>query len=401
MNLFPIPVDSQTNFRMVAKTIFGLENLCAEELKKLGADNTEILNRAVGFDGNIGIMYKANLLLRTSLRVLVQFAEFEVANEDDLYEKVKSIEWEKLITINDTLAIDTVLNTEIFNHSQYISQKTKDAICDRFREKFDNIRPSVDFDNPTLRLHLHISRNRCIIALDSSGDSLHKRGYREKTNLAPINEVLAAGLVQLSEWDRRSTFVDGMCGSGTILIEAAMLAANIPAGYFREQYGFMNWKQLLPFDKELWETIHIAAIERISTENIILYGIELSPNVARKAKENVKRSKTEDMIRIRCADFLESDTPPTVGSKPILLMNPPYGERMDQEEDINALYHSVGDTFKKKYSGYECWIISSNLEAMKNVGLSTSKRLVVYNGQLECRFFRYSIYAGSKKGNKQ
>jgi len=401
MTLFPIPSDNQTNYRMVAKTIFGLENLCAEELKKLGAENTEIHNRAVSFDGNIGIMYKANLLLRTALRVLVQFAEFEVENEDDLYEKVRSIEWEKLITTTDTLAIDTVLNTEIFNHSQYISQKTKDAICDRFREKFDNTRPSVDFDNPTLRLHLHISRQRCIIALNSSGDSLHKRGYREKTNLAPINEVLAAGLVQLTEWDKRSTFIDPMCGSGTILIEAAMLAANIPAGFFRENYGFWNWKQLLPFNKELWEQIHAAAIERISTENIILYGIELSPNVARKAKENVKRSKTEDMIRIRCADFLSSDAPPTVGPKPILLMNPPYGERMDQEEDINGLYHSIGDTFKKKYSGYECWIISSNLEAMKHVGLSTSKRIVVYNGQLECRFFRYSIYQGSKKGSKQ
>jgi putative N6-adenine-specific DNA methylase len=397
MNLFPIPSDSKSNFSMVAKTIFGLEGLCAEELKKLGAENIAIHNRAVSFEGNIGIMYKANLLLRTALRVLVQFAEFEVENEDDLYEKVKSIEWENLITADDTIAIDTVLNTEIFNHSQYISQKTKDAICDRFRELV-NKRPSVDLDNPTLRLHLHISKQRCIIALDGSGDSLHKRGYREKTNLAPINEVLAAGLVQLSEWDKRSTFIDPMCGSATILIEAAMLAANIPAGYFREQYGFMNWKQLLPFDKDLWETIHGAAIERISSENIILYGIELSPHVARKGKENVKRSKTEDMIRIRCADFLESDPPPVVG-KPILLMNPPYGERMDKE-DIAALYHSVGDTFKKKYSGFDCWIISSNLEALKNVGLSTSKRITVYNGQLECRFFRYSIYQGSKKASK-
>jgi putative N6-adenine-specific DNA methylase len=342
-------------------------------------------------------MYKANLLLRTALRVLVQFAEFEVEDEDDLYEKVKSIEWENLITAEDTIAIDTVLNTEIFNHSQYISQKTKDAICDRFRERV-NKRPSVDLDNPTLRLHLHVSKHRCIIALDSSGDSLHKRGYREKTNLAPINEVLAAGLVQLSGWDRRSTFVDPMCGSATILIEAAMLAANIPAGYFREHYGFMNWKQLLPFDKNLWETIHTAAVERISSENITLYGIELSPHVARKGKENVKRSKTEDMIRIRCADFLDSDAPPAVG-KPILIMNPPYGERMDKE-DIAGLYHSVGDTFKKKYSGYECWIISSNLEALKNVGLSTSKRITVYNGQLECRFFRYSMYQGSKKAAK-
>lgn len=399
MKAFSIPSDTQGNYKMVAKTIYGLEGLCEAELKNIGAENTAIHNRAVSFEGNIGVMYKANLLLRTALRVLVQFVEFEVNNEDELYESVKSIAWEDLIAVTDTIAIDTVLNTDIFNHSQYISQKTKDAICDRFREKCDNLRPSVDLDNPTLRLHLHVAKNRCVIALDSSGDSLHKRGYREKTNLAPINEVLAAGLVQLTGWDRRSTFVDPMCGSGTILIEAAMLAANIPSGYFREHFGFMNWRQLLPFDETLWEQIHSSAIERISTEDITLYGIELSPNVTRKAKENVKRSKTEDMIRIRCADFLESDAPPAIG-KPILLMNPPYGERM-VKDDIMALYHQVGDTFKKKYAGYDCWIISSNVPALKNLGLATSKRLTVYNGQLECRFFRYTMYQGTRVKPKE
>lgn len=399
MRMFIIPADGKENFAMVAKTIFGLEQLCEQELKKLGAENAAIHNRAVSFEGNLGVMYKANLLLRTALRVLVQFAEFEVQDEHDLYDAVKSIEWEKLISVDDTIAIDTVLNTTIFTHSQYISQKTKDAICDRFREKYDNKRPSVDLDNPTLRLHLHVARNRCVIALDSSGDSLHKRGYREKTNLAPINEVLAAGLVQLTEWDKRSTFVDPMCGSATILIEAAMLAANIPPAYFREGFGFMNWKQFLAFNQDLWEKIHSAAIGRISTEDIALYGIELSHNVARKAKENVKRSKTEDMIRIRCANFLESDAPPNVG-KPVLLMNPPYGERM-VKDDVMQLYHDVGDTFKKKYQGYDCWIISSNTEALKNVGLATSKRLTVYNGQLECRFFRYTMYEGTRKKGKE
>lgn len=395
---FQVPGEHLTNYRMVAKTIFGLEELCAAELKVLGAESIEIHNRAVSFTGNMGVMYKANLLLRTALRVLIQYAEFEVEDEHELYNQVKAIAWENIITPADTIAIDTVLNTEVFTHSQYISQKTKDAICDRFREK-TGIRPSVELDKPTLRLHLHVSRNRCVLALDSSSDSLHKRGYREKTNLAPINEVLAAGLVQLTEWDRRSTFVDPMCGSGTILIEAAMLAANIPSGYFRDWFGFMNWKQVLPFNEELWTKIHTAAIERISTDDLALYGIEFSQNVARKAKENVKRSKTEDMIKIRCADFLTSDAPPTVGNKPILLMNPPYGERMDKE-DIGELYHNCGDTFKKKYEGYDCWIISSNHEALKEVGLATSKRLTVYNGQLECRFFRYSMYKGTRVKEK-
>lgn len=397
MKFYPIKPDGSENFRMVAKTIFGLEEICESELKKLGAENTEIHNRAVSFEGNLGVMYKANLMLRTCLRVLVQFAEFEVRNEYDLYDQVRNIEWEKLISNTNTIAIDTVLNTEIFNHSQYISQKTKDAICDRFRD-LTGIRPSVDLDNPTLRLHLHVSKNKCVLALDSSGDSLHKRGYRDKTNLAPINEVLAAGLVMLTGWDMRSTFIDPMCGSGTILIEAAMLAANIPPAHLREQFGFMNWKNLLPFNQELWEKIHEASVSRITTDTITLYGIELSPHVARKAKENIKRSKTEDMIRIRHADFLQTDPPPAVG-KPILLMNPPYGERMNKE-DIASLYKSVGDTFKKRYSGYECWIISSNHEALKHVGLSTSRRLTVYNGQLECKFFRYSIYDGTKKQPK-
>lgn len=382
---------------MVAKTIYGLEEICANELRKTGAENIELHNRAVSFEGNLGVMYKANLVLRTALRVLVKFAEFEVRNEHDLYGQIYSIAWENLINSDNTIAIDTVLNSDIFNHSQYISQKIKDAICDRFRER-EGKRPSVDLDRPTLRLHMHIAGNKCTLALDSSGESLHKRGYRDKTNLAPINEVLAAGLVQLTGWDRRSTFIDPMCGSGTILIEAAMLAANIPAGYFREYFGFKLWGQVLPFDEELWNKIHEAAIEKISNEDVKLYGIELSPHVARKAKENVKRSKTDDLIRIKNADFLTTDAPPAVG-KPVLLMNPPYGERMHRE-DINQLYKNIGDTFKQKYQGYDCWIISSNMEALKSVGLSTSRRLTVFNGQLECRFFKYSMYTGSNKASK-
>ncbi len=397
MNYFPISPDPAVNFQMVAKTIFGLEEVCANELRKIGAENVETHVRAVSFEGNIGVMYKANLLLRTALRVLVQFVSFEVEDEHQLYEQVKSIDWEALINKEDTIAIDTVLNTDIFNHSQFISQKTKDAIADRFREKH-GVRPSVDLDNPTLRLHLHVSKNKCTIALDSSGDSLHKRGYRDKTNLAPINEVLAAGLVQLSGWNGKSTFLDPMCGSATILIEAAMYAANIPAGYHREHFGFMNWNKMMGFDKELWQTIANSAIEKISSEDIQLFGIEISPHVARKAKENVKRSKTDDMIKIRCADFLASDPPPAKGN-PVLLMNPPYGERMNRE-DIAALYKSVGDTFKHKYKGYDCWLISSNLEAVKHIGLRPTRKITVYNGQLECRFLKFSIYEGTKKVHK-
>lgn len=397
MNFYPLTESPSTNFKMVAKTIFGLESLCAEELKMLGAENVEMHTRAVSFEGNLGVMYKANLLLRTALRVLVQFVSFDVQNEDDLYGKVKGIQWEGLLTQSDTLAIDTVLNTTLFNHSQFIAQKAKDAIVDRFRER-TGLRPSVDLDNPTIRLHFHIINSKCTIALDSSGDSLHKRGYRDKTNLAPINEVLAAGLVQLSGWNKCSTLLDPMCGSATILIEAAMLAANIPAAYHRSHFGFMNWERLLPFDDALWKKIFDAAVGKISSESIHLYGIELSPHVARKAKENVKRSKTDDMIKIRCADFLNSEAPPSFGN-PVLIVNPPYGERM-VKDDIEKLYGDIGNTFKKRYKGYDCWMISSNMEAVKHIGLRPTRKITVFNGPLECKFLKFSIYEGTKKIHK-
>jgi putative N6-adenine-specific DNA methylase len=389
-----LPTDSHHNFSMVVKTLFGVEQLCAEELKVLGAENIEVQNRAVSFDGNLGVMYKANLLLRTGLRILIPFATFKADNEHALYDQIKAIAWEDFFSNKDTIAIDSLLKTDFFRHSQYVSQKTKDAIVDRFRERTGE-RPSVDLENPTVRLHIHISGDDCELALDSSGDSLHKRGYRDKTNLAPINEVLAAALVKLTGWDERSTFVDGMCGSGTILIEAAMAAANIPAGYHIEEFGFMRWKQVLPFDKPLWDKIWESAIERISSENIALYGIEISPNVARKAKANILASKTEDMIKVRIADFTTTD-PPAASGKPILILNPPYGERMDKD-NVEELYKQIGDTFKQRYKGYECWIISSNMEALKHIGLKPDRRIPMFNGALECRFVKFTIYDGTKR----
>ncbi|MFN8309457.1 MAG: THUMP domain-containing protein [Chitinophagales bacterium] len=383
------------NFRMVAKTIFGLEEICASELRKLGAENIEIHNRAVSFEGNDGVMYKANLYLRTALRILVPIHEFEVEDEHDFYDKMKAINWSDYLFNDDTLAIDTVLNTSLFNHSQYISQKAKDAIVDQFRERTGK-RPSVDLDRPTVRFHIHIFFRRVTIALDSSGDSLHKRGYREKTNLAPVNEALAAGLVLLSGWNGRNNFIDPMCGSGTILIEAAMIAANIPAGIHREWFGFQNWKVFKPYNEELWLTIYNSAIDKISHEEVRLYGGDVSPHVARKAKENVKRAKVEDMVQIRNCNIRDFDTPEGGG---VVVVNPPYGERMDKD-DLSELYKTIGDSFKQKFKGYDCWMISSNLDAFKHVGLRPSRKIVVYNGQLECRFMKYTMYEGTKKLHK-
>lgn len=380
---------------MIAKTIFGLEETLAAELLRLGARNIEVHNRAVSFEGDKGFLYKANLCLRTALRILVPFETFVVKNEQSLYDSIQKIDWSKFMDVNDTLAIDTVLNSELFTHSQYISQKAKDAIVDQFRAKF-NERPSVDLDKPTIRINIHIYNDTCTLALDSSGESLHKRGYRDKTNLAPINEVLAAGLVLLSGWDKRTNFIDPMCGSGTIVIEAALIANNIPAGYFREDFGFQRWQKFMPFDEELWNLIFDSAVNRITDHQQTIIGGELSPNVAKKAKENIKLAKVDDVVTIRNCDMKDFEVPPGRG---VVIINPPYGERM-VKDNIDELYQMMGDTFKQKFSGYDCWILSSNLDALKHVGLRPSRKITLYNGQLECKFMKYEMYQGTKKIHK-
>ena len=373
---------------MVATTLFGLEEILMSELAAIGATDVEKHTRAVSFKGDKAVMYKCNLLLR----ILIPLTKFEVDSDEDLYEKVNLLDWTKFLDANDTLAIDTTLNTEMFNHTQYISQKVKDGMVDQFRERFGE-RPSVDLNKPTVRFHVHVFKNECSIALDSTGDSLHKRGYRDKTNLAPINEVLAAGLVLLTGWDKKSNFIDPMCGSGTILIEAAMIAANVPAGYHREDFGFMRWKKFMPFDKELYTKIFDEAVSRINFSRKNIFGGELSHHVARKAKENVKRAKVNEVVTIRECDIADFEAPQGGG---VVIINPPYGERMDKE-NIEELYKKIGDSFKQRFQGYDCWIISSNMVALKNVGLKTSAKIPLFNGQLECRFAKYQMYSGSKR----
>lgn len=388
-------MNKEQDIKMMAKTIFGLEETLAGELLRLGAKDVEIHNRAVSFVGDKGFMYKANLNARTALRILVPVETITVVNEKSLYEGIQSIDWEKYMDVTDTLAIDSVVNSDLFTHSQYVSQKAKDAIVDQFRAKYGE-RPSVDLDKPTIRINLHIFKDVCTISLDSSGESLHKRGYRDKTNLAPINEVLAAGLVMLSGWDKRTNFIDPMCGSGTIVIEAALYANNIPAGYFREDFGFMRWHKFMPFDEELWDTIFDAAINKITNHEQVIIGGELSPNVAKKAKENVKFAKVDDIVTIRNCDMKDFEVPPGRG---VVIINPPYGERM-VKDNIEELYKMMGDTFKQKFAGYNCWILSSNMDAFKHVGLRPTRKIALFNGQLECRFMKFEIYEGTKKIHK-
>jgi len=388
-------VIEETEFKMIAKTSFGLEEVLMQELNKLGAKDVEEHNRAVSFTGDKGFMYKANLCLRTALRILVPFHTFKVTDEKSFYNSMQAVNWEKYMDVTDTLAIDTVLNSDLFTHSQYLSQKAKDAIVDQFRAKYGE-RPSVDLDKPTMRINIHIYIDSCTLSFDSSGESLHKRGYRDKTNLAPINEVLAAGLVLLTGWDKRTNFIDPMCGSGTILIEAALIANNIPPGYYREDYGFERWEKMMPYDEELWNTIFDGAVNRITDHKQVILGGEISPNVAKKAKENIKLAKVDDVVSIKVSDMKDFEVPAGRG---VVIINPPYGERMDKD-NIGELYKMMGDTFKKNFGGYDCWILSSNMEAFKNVGLRPSRKIALFNGPLECRFMKYEMYQGTKRIHK-
>lgn len=378
---------------MKATTFHGLEDVLVNELLKLGAKNIEPFKRGVAFTGDKGFLYKANLCLRTALKVLVPLFSFHAEDEHELYENLKKYEWEKLLGTEDTIAINATVNSEVFNHSLYISQKTKDAICDRFVEKF-SVRPDVNLDNPTIRIYIHIFKNYVSVNLDSSGDSLFKRGYRVDIDTAPMKEVLAAGMVLLSNWQPHLPLIDGMCGSGTLGIEAAMFANNIPPGVFREEFGFMKWRD---FDKELWDTIYDSCINRIKDDmpNIISSDIDIVP--LEMAKRNGAVAKVDDVIQYQHISFF--DLMPTKPHGTILL-NPPYDERIKME-DTNAFYKQIGDKLKKDFGGWTAWIITSNMEAMKSIGLHPSKKMTLFNASLECKLLKFEMYSGSKKASKQ
>jgi putative N6-adenine-specific DNA methylase len=385
--------NTEHDFEMKATTFHGLEDVLVNELMKLGARDIVPFKRGVSFTGDKGFMYKANLCLRTALKVLVPIYSFTANNEHELYDKMKEYEWEELLNSDDTLAINATVNSDEFNHSLYVSQKTKDAICDRFVDKF-SVRPNVDLDRPTLRIYVHIFRNQVNVSLDSSGDSLFKRGYRVDIDTAPMKEVLAAGMVLLSNWQPHLPLIDGMCGSGTLGIEAALYANNIPPGVFREEFGFMKWHD---YDKALWDTIYESCINRIKDDmpTIISSDIDIVP--LEMAKRNAAVAKVEDVIQYEHKSFF--DMMPTRPHGTILL-NPPYDERIKME-DTNAFYKQIGDKLKKDFGGWTCWIISSNMEAIKSIGLHPSKKLTLFNASLECKLLKYEMYDGSKKASKQ
>ena len=382
----------ENNFKMVAKTLFGFEELLAKELKQLGAQVVTTGVRHVSFIGDKGFMYKANLGLRTAIKILKPIAKFKVINENDLYNKINAIPWENYLKSNGSLAVGATLNGDTFTHSQYVSLKTKDAIVDRFRDQSGE-RPNVDLRFPDLKIDIHIDRHFCTVSLDSSGESLHKRGYKVATNIAPINEVLAAGLVLLSGWDGQSDFMDPMCGSGTVLIEAAMIACNIPPNLMRNEFGFERWED---WDVDLFEKIEESLLSKTRDFHHKIMGFDKSPSAVEKATQNVENAKLEDFIYIKHEDFFKTQK----GGEEHLHMvfNPPYGERLDIE--METFYSAIGSTLKHKYPGTHAWMISSNLEALKFIGLRPSRKIKLFNAKLEARFSKYEMYAGTKKIHK-
>jgi len=378
-----------TDFKMVAKTFFGLEEILADELLKLGAKKINIGVRNVSFYGDKGFLYKANLSLRTAIRILKPIVVFDVNDDKELYSSFFNFNWEDYISVDNTFAIDSVLNSDFFTHSLYVSQKAKDGIVDRYRKLFKT-RPSVDSINPDLKINIHIRNKCCTVSLDSSGKPLNQRGYRSQTNIAPINEVLAAGIILLSEWDLESDFLDPMCGSGTLLIEAAMLATNYPPNIKRSNFSFKNWND---FDLDLFVTITKSVLSKIKPFNNKILGFDKSPSAISKCNQNIINAGLEDVISISKEDFFRSkkDNDDYLH----IVFNPPYGERL--RIDIELFYKKIGDTLKTNYTNSCTWFITSSIEALKYVGLRPSRKIKLFNGKLESRLAKYEIYSGSKK----
>jgi len=378
-----------TDFKMVAKTFFGLEEILADELLKLGAKKINIGVRNVSFYGDKGFLYKANLSLRTAIRILKPIVVFDVNDDKELYSSFFNFNWEDYISIDNTFAIDSVLNSDFFTHSLYVSQKAKDGIVDRYRKLFKT-RPTVDSINPDLKINIHIRNKCCTVSLDSSGKPLNQRGYRSQTNIAPINEVLAAGIILLSEWDLESDFLDPMCGSGTLLIEAAMLATNYPPNIKRSNFSFKNWND---FDLDLFVTITKSVLSKIKPFNNKILGFDKSPSAISKCNQNIINAGLEDVISISKEDFFRSKK--HNDDYLYIVFNPPYGERL--RIDIELFYKKIGDTLKTNYTNSCTWFITSSIEALKYVGLRPSRKIKLFNGKLESRLAKYEIYSGSKK----
>lgn len=388
-----ITLEMEQNFKMIAKTFFGFEEILAKELQLLGAQDVEIGTRMVSFVGDKGFMYKANLSLRTALKILKPIYYFRATNEQSLYKGIQGIDWSKYLNTKTTFVIDTTVHSDNFKHTQFVAQKSKDAIVDQFKAKFGE-RPSVEKDFPDLRINIHIDRDQCSVSLDSSGASLHQRGYKTATNIAPINEVLAAGMLLLSGWEGQGDFLDPMCGSGTILAEAAMIACNIPANINRKEFAFEKWND---WDNELFDQIMNSLMKKVKEFHYTIKGYDKAPSAVQKAKDNIRNANLDEYITISEQNFFDTQKE---NQGPLhMVFNPPYGERLDIH--LERFYREIGDTLKQSYPNTNAWFITANLEALKYVGLKPSRKIKLFNGSLEARLVKYEMYEGSKRAKFQ
>jgi len=387
----------QAVFLMLAKTFKGLEEVLAQELTELGANEVQIERRAVSFKGDKALLYRANFCLRTAIRVLVPIRSEKLKTkgrkpEDQVYEIAKSIDWSRYMTVDNTFVIDATVYSEFFHNSLFVTYRVKDAIADYWNEKTGK-RPNVNAENPDIRINLHIGNDLLTLSLDSSGESLHKRGYRVATTEAPISEVLAAGMLRMAGWHGQSDFYDPMCGSGTLLIEAALMARNIAPGVFRQSFAFEKWPD---FDAGLWSDIYNDdSHEREFNHKI--YGSDASFYAIQQAAKNIKSAGVAKDIELRQVRIEELKDLSSEGA--LVMLNPPYGERLASNKDIEELYAKIGTALKHQFVGATAWIISSNAAAMKCIGLKPSKKLHLLNGELDCQFNKYELFSGKRKDN--
>lgn len=380
---------------LVAKTFFGLEELLEQELIDLGATKTRKLKRAVAFKGDKEILYKANLYLRCAISVLMPITKFRAKDETEFYWEIRKIDWFQYLDQYSTFIVDCTAVSKVFTHSHFMQLKCKDAIVDHFRSKHGR-RPTVEKEQPNVKVNVHIRETEVTISLDSSSDQLFKRGYRSETGAAPMNESMAAALVLLSGWDKKCALIDPMCGSGTIITEAGLIARKVPAGKFRDFFGFMGWKD---FDSRLWRKVRKEAFDAEEANHAPLFMSDLDEEVLQFARDNASGAGLRGVIKFREQDFFEGK-PPRGVENGMIIMNPPYGQRL-KEEDLNDLYKRIGDKLKQDYTGFTAWIISSDLEALKHIGLKTSEKITLFNGPLECRFVKIDLHEGSLKVKKK
>ena len=379
----------QADFLMLAKTFKGLEEVLAQELIELGANDVQLERRAVSFRGDKALLYRANLCLRTAIRILVPIASFKAKDTDALYEQVKNLNWSRYMTADQTFAIDATIYSESFRNSRFVTYRVKDAIADYWIDKAHK-RPSVSTQIPDILLNVHVANEQVTISLDSSGESLHKRGYRVATTEAPISEVLAAGMLLLAGWKGQSDFYDPMCGSGTLLIEAALIARNIAPGVFRSSFAFEKWPD---FDADLWNDIYNDdSNEREFNHRI--YGSDASFYAIQQATKNVKSAGVAKDIELKQIRMEEIREVHAEGA--MVMLNPPYGERLKSNKEMEDLYSAIGTTLKHQFTGSTAWIISSNVEAMKCIGLKPSKKYHLLNGELDCQFNKYELFQGKR-----